>query len=98
MFQIILTLISALVKAVFLFLLGYLLYYRVFDYVIRKRHYGRQQITWSIKGIFGNWPMIGNIPEAVRVALDMKKRNSKNNYIDEMINMYADGYKPVIML
>jgi len=88
----ILTLICALVKAILMFPLAYLLYYRVFDYIRAKLHYEGQKITWTFQGVLRSYPLICNIPVLARMTKDMKKCDSKNNLIDEMINVYADGY------
>ena len=89
----------ALIKAiVYFFILPYLFYFRIYDYYRSEMHYGKQEIVWRVPGVWGNYPVIGNILSCIKAKIDQQKRGLNNNPIDQIINIFGDGYKPVALL
>ena len=70
MLDILLVVISTLLKLVFFFfVVPWILYYRVYDYFLGRIHYSKQEIVFQIGGFWGSWPVIGNLLTVIKARV-----------------------------
>ena len=67
MLEMILVVITTLLKAIFFFfVVPWIFYYRVYDYFLSRNHYSKQKLVWEIPGVWGSYPIIGNLLSVIK--------------------------------
>ena len=70
MLEMILVGVTILIKTIFFFfVVPWILYYRVYDYFLSRNHYTKQKIVWEIPGIWGSYPIIGNLMSCIKARV-----------------------------